>query len=52
LIVSTKKQLKTAERNKMSSELSIPTPDDAGIILNKQPDGRGEIKLMARDGSV
>ncbi|MBR0225262.1 MAG: virulence RhuM family protein [Thermoguttaceae bacterium] len=36
----------------MSSELTNGTPDDSGIILYKKPDGKGEIRLLTRDGSV
>lgn len=36
----------------MSSELTNGTPDDSGIILYKKPDGKGDIRLLTRDGSV
>ncbi len=36
----------------MSSDIPNETPDKTGIILYKKPDGRGEVQLMTRDGSV
>ncbi len=36
----------------MSSDIPNETPAETGIILYKKPDGRGEVQLMNRDGSV
>lgn len=36
----------------MSSDLTSGSPDEPGIILYKKPDGKGEIRLITRDGSV